>query len=159
MGFFRDVWGAISGSTARKAGEMQAAGYDRSREYLLKQAGIAREDLAPWRETGQTALQQYAALYGVGREGMLSEEEMEEARGRFQETPGYEFAFDEGRTLMLIDTFGTADEDRFWDLKEFEKGNYVEKSKEFVRGYYREIGYHDELYKARNEGLPEPEIR
>lgn len=69
-----------------------------------------------------------------------------------------EFAFDSDRALMVVDTFGTADEDRFWDLKEFEKGNYVEKSKEFVRKHYRDTGYHEALYKARKEGTPEPDI-
>ncbi|MGM0509605.1 MAG: phosphoribosylaminoimidazolesuccinocarboxamide synthase [Thermoplasmatota archaeon] len=69
-----------------------------------------------------------------------------------------EFAMDEERNIMLIDTFGTADEDRFWDLEEYENGNFVQKSKEFVRQYYREIGYHEELMQAREEGEDEPPI-
>ncbi len=69
-----------------------------------------------------------------------------------------EFAMDENREIMLIDTFGTADEDRFWDIKEYEKGNFVEKSKEFVRQYYRDIGYHKELMEARRRGEDEPAI-
>lgn len=69
-----------------------------------------------------------------------------------------EFAFNEERNLMVVDTFGTADEDRFWDAKEFEKQNYVEKSKEFVRQYYRRIGYHSKLMKSRLENKPEPPI-
>ena len=59
---------------------------------------------------------------------------------------------------MLVDTFRTADEDRFWDLPAYEKGEHVELSKEFVRGYYRKIGYHDRLTIARKAGQPEPEI-
>jgi len=69
-----------------------------------------------------------------------------------------EFAMDSERRLMLVDTFGTADEDRFWDLPAYEKGEHVELSKEFVRGYYRKIGYHDRLTIARKAGQPEPEI-
>jgi phosphoribosylaminoimidazole-succinocarboxamide synthase len=69
-----------------------------------------------------------------------------------------EFAFDEERNLIVVDTFGTADEDRFWDAREFEQGRYVERSKEFVRQYYRKIGYYDELSKARKEGREEPAI-
>lgn len=69
-----------------------------------------------------------------------------------------EFAFDEKRTLMIVDTLGTADEDRFWDAKEFESGRYVEKSKEFVRQYYRETGYHEQLMVAREKGENEPPI-
>lgn len=69
-----------------------------------------------------------------------------------------EFAFDKDRRLMVIDTFGTADEDRFWDAKEYEQGKYVERSKEFVRQYYRNSGYHEKLYTARKAGKPEPDI-
>jgi len=69
-----------------------------------------------------------------------------------------EFAFDDDRNLMVVDTFGTADEDRFWNMKEFEEGRYVERSKEFVRQYYRRIGYHGELMKAREAGKEEPPI-
>ena len=69
-----------------------------------------------------------------------------------------EFAFDSERELMVIDNFGTADEDRFWDLKEYEAGRCVEVSKESVRQYYREIGYHGRLLEARAKGLPEPDI-
>lgn len=69
-----------------------------------------------------------------------------------------EFAMDRDRNLMLVDTFGTADEDRFWEIDEYERGRCVEKSKEFVRKYYREIGYHDELMDAREKGEDEPPI-
>ncbi|MBI2445571.1 phosphoribosylaminoimidazolesuccinocarboxamide synthase [Candidatus Micrarchaeota archaeon] len=69
-----------------------------------------------------------------------------------------EFAFDEDRQLMVVDTFGTADEDRFWDLDEFDAGRHVEKSKEFVRQHYRETGYHEALYAARKAGTHEPDI-
>lgn len=69
-----------------------------------------------------------------------------------------EFAFDKDRKLMVIDTFGTLDEDRWWDADEYAKGNIVELSKEFVRQYYRETGYHKELYDARDNGTPEPDI-
>ncbi len=69
-----------------------------------------------------------------------------------------EFAFDKDRKLMVIDTFGTLDEDRWWDAEEYAKGNIVELSKEFVRQYYRETGYHKALYDAREKGLPEPDI-
>ena len=69
-----------------------------------------------------------------------------------------EFGYDKERKLMVVDTFGTLDEDRWWDAGEYAKGNIVELSKEFVRQYYREIGYHKALYDAREKGLPEPDI-
>jgi phosphoribosylaminoimidazole-succinocarboxamide synthase len=69
-----------------------------------------------------------------------------------------EFAFDSNRDLMIIDTFGTADEDRFWDAGAFEEGKLVELSKEFVRQHYRKSGYLEKLEAARAAKKPEPDI-
>lgn len=69
-----------------------------------------------------------------------------------------ELAFDSERNLMLIDTFGTADEDRFWDAEQYENGKCVELSKEFVRQYYRGINYLKRLEEAREDGKEEPDI-
>jgi len=69
-----------------------------------------------------------------------------------------EFAFDGERRLMIVDTFGTADEDRWWDLAAYEQGRQVELSKEFVRQHYRKSGYHAQLYDAREKGRLEPDI-
>lgn len=69
-----------------------------------------------------------------------------------------EFAMDADRELMLVDTFGTADEDRWWDAAAYERGDHVELSKEFVRQYYRTTGYHQALMDARASKRPEPDI-
>ncbi len=69
-----------------------------------------------------------------------------------------EFAFDKDRNLLLVDTFGTSDEDRWWDGEAYGNGNIVELSKEFVRQHYRKSGYYDALENARKNGLPEPDI-
>lgn len=69
-----------------------------------------------------------------------------------------EFALGYEREPVIVDTFGTADEDRFWDRDQYEGGNIVELSKESVRQYYRSTGYHDRLYEARERGTKEPEI-
>ncbi len=69
-----------------------------------------------------------------------------------------EFALDHDRKIMVVDTYGTADEDRFWDLESYEEGNCIELSKEVVRSYYRKIGYHEALYTARAENKPEPDV-
>lgn len=69
-----------------------------------------------------------------------------------------ELALDQDRNFVVVDTFGTADEDRFWDRTEYEAGTVHELSKEFVRQHYRSTGYHDELYRARNGGKAEPDI-
>ncbi len=71
--------------------------------------------------------------------------------------------------ILLIDTFGTPDEDRFWDAEEYKKGNFVELSKEFVRQYYENLlyacpkcgekfSYRDFLYVQREKKLSEPLI-
>ena len=80
------------------------------------------------------------------------------ARGLIHVDGKKEFAMDADRELMLVDTFGTADEDRFWDLEAYEKGEQIELSKEFVRQYYRKIGYHKALMDARAAHRPEPDI-
>ncbi len=69
-----------------------------------------------------------------------------------------EFGMDENRNPMILDVFGTADEDRFWDAEKYAQGEWVELSKEVVRQHYRTIGYKDALYDAREKGLPEPDI-
>ncbi|MCL4324670.1 MAG: phosphoribosylaminoimidazolesuccinocarboxamide synthase [Candidatus Thermoplasmatota archaeon] len=69
-----------------------------------------------------------------------------------------EFAFDAEGQVMIVDTFGTGDEDRFWDTKEMERGRFEDFSKEFVRQYYRKSGYHEQLMKAREHGGEEPPI-
>ena len=87
--------GGAQARSADRAATLAAQATDTSTEELRRQYNLTREDFAPYRETGTTALALYGGLYGVGREGMLSPEEMEDARGRFMETPGYEFRYDE----------------------------------------------------------------
>ncbi|GAG37175.1 unnamed protein product, partial [marine sediment metagenome] len=82
-----------------------------------------------------------------------------EKRGLIHVDGKKEFAFDKDRKLMVIDTFGTADEDRFWDKASWEeKGECIELSKEFVRKYYRDIGYLEKLEDARSKKEDEPPI-
>ena len=69
-----------------------------------------------------------------------------------------EFAVGKGREIYVVDTFGTLDEDRWWDREKYEEGEIVQLSKEFVRQYYRQIGYHAKLMEARKNGFEEPPI-
>ncbi len=69
-----------------------------------------------------------------------------------------EFGFDERGRLMVVDVFGTLDEDRFWDRAAYDAGRTVDLSKEHVRQYYRSIGYKTALDMARTEGKPDPKI-
>jgi phosphoribosylaminoimidazole-succinocarboxamide synthase len=69
-----------------------------------------------------------------------------------------EFGVDAEGALMVVDTFGTADEDRFWDKDAFVRGRQVDFSKEFVRQHYRQSGYYDQLVRAREAHASEPSI-
>ncbi len=69
-----------------------------------------------------------------------------------------ELAMDENRNIMLVDTFGTLDEDRWWDMDKWQEGKINELSKEFVRQHYRKTGYFERLEDARKNNLPEPDI-
>jgi phosphoribosylaminoimidazole-succinocarboxamide synthase len=57
-----------------------------------------------------------------------------------------------------VDSFGTLDEDRWWDDETYANGQIVSLSKEFVREHYIAIGHHKALYDARFEGSTEPPI-
>ena len=69
-----------------------------------------------------------------------------------------EFALGPGRVPVLVDSFGTLDEDRWWAADDYENGNIVSLSKEFVREHYLSTGHYEELYQAREIGSEEPPI-
>ncbi|MGB6501813.1 MAG: phosphoribosylaminoimidazolesuccinocarboxamide synthase [Thermoplasmata archaeon] len=81
-----------------------------------------------------------------------------EPRGLIHVDGKKEFAIDPEGRLMVVDTFGTADEDRFWDKDAFARGRQVDFSKEFVRQHYRQTGYYDQLVRAREAHTAEPPI-
>jgi len=120
--------------------------YDRmlSEEEAMRIAGLDKDEINEIKE----------AVLDI--DGYMNSEV--EKRGLIHVDGKKEFAFDENRDLVLIDTFGTPDEDRFWDKEKYNKGEFEELSKEFVRSYYRKTGYYDELKKARENNLPEPPI-
>ena len=80
------------------------------------------------------------------------------ARGLIHVDGKKEFALGAGRVPVLVDSFGTLDEDRWWDAESYANGEIVQLSKEFVRGYYLGTGHHAELYEARQAGTEEPPI-
>ena len=76
-----------------------------------------------------------------------------EKRGLIHVDGKKEFGMNAKRELMIVDTFGTPDEDRWWDKALYEKdGKQVELSKEFIRQHYRSTGYHEKLMAARKAG-------
>ena len=90
------ITGEKQASGSDRAAALSAAAQDRATGEVQRQFDLTRTDFAPYRETGTNALLEFGRLYGVGREGLISEEEMLEARERFKETPGYDFRFGEG---------------------------------------------------------------
>ncbi len=81
-----------------------------------------------------------------------------EPRGLIHVDGKKEFGVDDEGVLMVVDTFGTADEDRFWDKDAYARGRQVDFSKEFVRQHYRTTGYYDRLLQAREAHAAEPPI-
>ena len=81
-----------------------------------------------------------------------------EPRGLLHVDGKKEFGIDGEGALIVGDTFGTADEVRFWDMEAFDRGRMVDFSKEFVRQHYRGTGYFDALMNARRQGAAEPPI-
>ena len=69
-----------------------------------------------------------------------------------------EFALGPGRKVVLVDTFGTLDEDRWWDAEAYAEGECVELSKEFVRQHYVDTGHQAALQEARDTGGQDPPI-
>ncbi len=69
-----------------------------------------------------------------------------------------EFALGTNREIVLVDTFGTLDEDRWWDAEAYAQGECIELSKEFVRAHYIETGHQADLKAARDAGADEPPI-
>ena len=69
-----------------------------------------------------------------------------------------EFALGPGRKVVLVDTFGTLDEDRWWDAEAYANGECIELSKESVRTHYIETGHQTALKAARDAGTDDPPI-
>ena len=69
-----------------------------------------------------------------------------------------EFALGPNRVPVLVDSFGTLDEDRWWDAKAYDEGEIIQLSKEFVRQHYIETGHQNALRSARDLGDDEPPI-
>ena len=117
--------------------------------------------LLDWPEALELSALDRAQMDGI-RETILRIDAAMEAeiapRGLLHVDGKKELAVDPAGTIMVVDTFGTADEDRFWDRDAFQRGRHVEFSKEFVRQHYRTTGYYDELAKARGAGAAEPPI-
>jgi phosphoribosylaminoimidazole-succinocarboxamide synthase len=69
-----------------------------------------------------------------------------------------EFALGPDRKVVLVDTFGTLDEDRWWDAEAYANGECIELSKESVRTHYIEAGHQIALKEARDTGAEDPAI-
>ena len=80
------------------------------------------------------------------------------ARGLIHVDGKKEFALGVGRKPVLEDSFGTLDEDRWWDAETYADGEIVSLSKEFVREHYIATGHLKQLEAARSADSEEPAI-
>lgn len=67
-----------------------------------------------------------------------------------------EWAFDQDRQIVLADSAGTMDEDRYWPIAEFKNGNVVNYSKEYIRQLFVDNGFFAEVQAARDAGKALP---
>ncbi len=120
--------------------------YDRKVDFekAMEIGGLTREDIEEIKEI-------------VMKVDEIIQKEVER-RGLIHVDGKKELALGRDREIYVVDTFGTMDEDRWWDKKAYENGEIKQLSKEFVRQYYREIGYYSELVNAREKGIDEPDI-
>ncbi len=61
------------------------------------------------------------------------------------------------RRVVMADTFGTQDEDRPVLTSDLSRNKVSHYGREYIRQYFREIGYEKRLNQARQAGLPDPE--
>lgn len=80
---------AFSARQAGKAGRAHAEAGTEAARMQAEQFAQTRADLAPWREAGGGALQEYSAQLGLGGEA-----------ADFKTTPGYEFRLAEGQKAV-----------------------------------------------------------
>lgn len=121
------VYGASkSANAAKQAASTQAAAADKSVQLQYDIYNQNRNDQAPWRQTGSNALAMLADSLGLsGPEGNAR------AKGAFQTSPGYDFAFEQGKrgvegslaakgmsrsgaAAKKLDEFGTGMADQEW---------------------------------------------
>lgn len=92
---------AYGANQAGKAARAQARGMDAATAEQQRQFDLAREDTAPWREVGHSALNQLAALYGLRQSGAIdpatgtAEQVAAPDYSAFYQSPDYQFARDE----------------------------------------------------------------
>lgn len=73
-----------------------------------------------------------------------------------------EFGLGKNRVPIVVDSLGTLDEDRWWDLYKYISGGSNDQmshlSKEFIRKYYKDSGYEKKLLESRKFKRTEPDI-
>ena len=120
------VSAVYEGKSAKKAAEVSARASMSAKELEEVRYQEAREDLAPWRETGVKALEEREALMGF--DGADRSEEL-------RKTPGYQFRLDEGlRALQRSSLAGSVTGNTYRVLVEYVQGI---ASKEYSRQFNR----------------------
>jgi len=86
---------SASKSAANTAADAQSAATQATIAEQARQYDQTREDLAPWRQTGQNALMNIANLSGSN-----GVEAMTQAQNAFQFSPGYQFRLQQGQQAI-----------------------------------------------------------
>ena len=137
---------------AKRAGEVELEAQDRALTAVREMFDISREDLAPYRETGELALQDLDALIRGGEFAAEPAFEFDYTLADFEADPGYQFRLSEG--LKAIERSGAArglalSGRQLKDLQRFGQGL---ASEEFGRAYGREYQEAFNEYITGREG-------
>lgn len=99
MGVITDVVDSIfGGNSANKAAKISAGGADQMAQIIQDQYNTSRNDLAPWRTVGKSALDELAAATGIpNSSGVVSPSP---DYSSFYKSPDYNFAFDQGQKAL-----------------------------------------------------------
>jgi hypothetical protein len=99
------IGGVTTAITGSKAANAQKHAADQQVGEYRRQYDTSRADLAPWRETGASALSKLAGMYGVGTPatattGATGSTGGDPAYGGFFTSPGYRFRLDQGNQAV-----------------------------------------------------------
>jgi len=99
------IGGAMGADAAEEAGDQQAAGEEQRLALEREMYETQREDVAPYREAGQTALNRLQYLSGTGgtrgQPGDVQDDLLREfSADDFEASPGYQFRLGEGEKAI-----------------------------------------------------------
>jgi hypothetical protein len=126
------VGGAISSSASKSAAKTQAGAADRASAMQYDQYMQTREDQAPWRAAGQTALNQLSGGLGTG-----GEFNRQFSMSDYKADPGYQFRLSEGQKGIEASAGARGGRYSGATLKALARFNSDQASQEYGNAYNR----------------------